>query len=105
MPPELGEDFRPKWIHWCTWRRRQKKKRVSQYAARSQLAMLAQMGPELAREAIDMSIRNDWQGLFWPGERDRRTGQDRTQQLQQQKPGGNGQAKKGDVSGYVYGWK
>lgn len=56
--------FAAKWDEWLTWRRRERGKAVSETAARKQLAKLAAVGEARAIQALDLSIQNDWQGVF-----------------------------------------
>jgi hypothetical protein len=57
-----GNGFAEKWGEWLTYRS-EKRKPVSEVAARKQLAQLSK-DPRTAAAAIDQSIANDWQGLF-----------------------------------------
>lgn len=64
LPPELATDeFRAVWSDWLD-ARAERRKPVTPRAARMQLGKLAPFGPVAAREAIEMSIANDWLGLF-----------------------------------------
>ncbi len=64
IPPTLDtSEFRHAWEEWLT-ARRSRSKPVSPVGAKQQLADLARYGPRVAVEAIRMSIRNDWIGLF-----------------------------------------
>ena len=66
IPDELDTPgFRKAWRDWLGYRR-EKRKPVSTRAANMQLRRLAACGPAAAVAAIEMSIGNDWQGLF-PG--------------------------------------
>jgi hypothetical protein len=57
-----GNGFAEKWGEWLSYRS-EKRKPVSEVAARKQLAQLSK-DPSTAAAAIDQSIANDWQGLF-----------------------------------------
>jgi uncharacterized protein YdaU (DUF1376 family) len=61
--PLCTPEFEAAWSNWLDYRH-EKRKPVSERAARSQLAKLARFGGAVAIEAIEASIANDWQGLF-----------------------------------------
>jgi hypothetical protein len=64
FPPELDtEQFKAKWTEWCDYRKRVRKKPVSDLARTKQFNKLAPVGEEVALATIDLSIENDWQGL------------------------------------------
>lgn len=66
IPAELdSEAFRASLREWCEFRAHRRKP-ISEAAAKKQLKALAEMGSDLARQSIDESIQNDWQGLFEP---------------------------------------
>lgn len=68
FPPEIDtEAFRLAWSEWLAYRRERSVKTTPR-TTKSQLAMLAALGPAKAIEAIGNSIRGGWQGLFDPGE-------------------------------------
>ena len=62
---QASEQFRSAWRDWLAYRRecRQSMRGVT---IERQLAMLARLGPDVARESIESSIRNGWKGLFEP---------------------------------------
>lgn len=66
------QPFMNAWQRWMTVRRGMKK--VKDWVAffRTQLDWLADMGPEMATESLNNSIRNNYMGLFDP--RDKRNG-------------------------------
>lgn len=65
IPPELqNTDFVEKWTEWLDYRKRTKRKAVSDRAAALQLKKLAAVGVKRAIATIERSIENDWQGLF-----------------------------------------
>jgi hypothetical protein len=65
IPPELDtEEFRRAWGEWKADRAA---RRIKPYTARgeaAQLKALAAVGPAVAVEAIALSVRSGWQGLF-----------------------------------------
>jgi len=64
IPPVLDTtEFHAKWQEWCAFRRA-RRKLISPEACTKQLNKLCQYGPELAIQAIDRAIENDYQGLF-----------------------------------------
>ncbi|MCQ2378015.1 MAG: hypothetical protein MJ016_02245 [Victivallaceae bacterium] len=64
IPEELKTpNFIVKWKEWEIFRR-EKRKPISDRAAKMQLSKLADCGVAAAIEAIDEAIRNDYQGLF-----------------------------------------
>lgn len=65
LPEELATpDFRSAWVGWCEYRRRVRKKPVSEDGAKRQLKKLERVGVTQAIAAIEQSIENDWTGLF-----------------------------------------
>ena len=58
-------DFRAAWGEWLAYRR-ERKATCSARTLSKQLAMLAELGPAVAIESIENSIRGGWQGLFQP---------------------------------------
>ena len=71
--------FRKKWIEWEQFRRKRKRKPVSECAARLQFQLLEQFDESTAAQIIDSSIANDYQGLFPPRNRPlKNTGKDYT---------------------------
>lgn len=63
-----SEEFSLAWTEWLAYRRERSVKTTPR-TIKSQIAMLADWGPEVAVQAIQASIRNGWQGLFDPRER------------------------------------
>lgn len=64
LPVELRTSaFLRAWFAWCDYRARNRRK-VSKEACTVQLNKLAKYGPEIAIEAIQQAIANDYQGLF-----------------------------------------
>lgn len=64
IPESLNEErFLVSWKEWIA-RRKKKRWSVDETCLKKQLELLAEVGIEKAIEAIEMSIRNGWQGLF-----------------------------------------
>lgn len=59
-------EFFEKWVEWCEYRKKTRKKKVSNIAAIRQLKKLSGWGVERAIAAIENSIENDYQGIFEP---------------------------------------
>lgn len=59
--------FMVRWLEWLE-DRKVRRKNVTPLAAKRQLALLTEWGPEDAVKAIDNSITNGWVGLFKPHE-------------------------------------
>jgi DNA-binding transcriptional ArsR family regulator len=67
IPESLNcESFQAAWGEWLAYRR-EKKKPVSDRAAKMQLRDLETMGPDRAITAIRHSIKSDYQGIYEPG--------------------------------------
>lgn len=65
LPPELDNDrFRQSWASWVDYRKNTRRKPLSLAACSQQIPKLAQFGADVAIEAIEASIANDWTGLF-----------------------------------------
>lgn len=65
LPEALCVDsFRAKWREWLTFRRAELRKSVTPTAAKKQLSALAPLGPALAIDCLELSMRNGWQGVF-----------------------------------------
>jgi hypothetical protein len=63
FPPKLDfEPFRMKWAEWLAFRRRRRWSVAADWQEK-QLAMLANHGPTIAIEAIDLSMTNNWQAV------------------------------------------
>ena len=58
--------FLAKWNEWLTYRKKSKRKPVTEIAAVKQLKLLAEYDVPTAMRMIDESIRNDWTGIFPP---------------------------------------
>ena len=72
IPPELDTpEFRTAWSEWLEYRK-QRRKPISQAAAKKQFAQLLEWGIAKSVEAIDKSIASDWTGLFEPEQRNGR---------------------------------
>jgi hypothetical protein len=56
--------FVAKWEEWLRFRRQVKRRPVSEEAGEKWLRKFEEMGPEWAIATIELSIANDWQGLF-----------------------------------------
>lgn len=64
IPAEIDTpEFRAVWSDWIA-ERKDRKKPLTARAAKSQLQVLATLGPEKASECVSASIRNGWAGLF-----------------------------------------
>lgn len=64
VPAQLDTPaFMDSWTNWLKYRR-SKRKKVTAAAATIQLKRLAEVGPEIAIQAIEEAIANDYQGLF-----------------------------------------
>jgi hypothetical protein len=67
IPESLNsEPFKAAWGEWLSYRK-EKRKPVSERAAKMQLRDLENMGPDRAVAAIRHSIKSDYQGIFEPG--------------------------------------
>lgn len=65
IPPELDtEQFRRAWGEWKAERAAKKCRPLTPTGEARQLKHLATFGPAVAVEAIETSLRNQWQGLF-----------------------------------------
>lgn len=65
IPEEIDTpEFREAWAGWLEYRRKVRRRPVSELAGKQQLAKLAKVGVESSIEAIEISIESDWQGLF-----------------------------------------
>lgn len=53
------------WCEWCDYRK-SKRKPISELAAKKQFKMLCEYDLETQKEIIDLSIQNDYAGLFPP---------------------------------------
>lgn len=70
-PLEIPENLKTQpftnaWQQWMTFRRGMKACKDWVTLFRKQLSWLSEMGPEIATECVNASIRNGWQGLFDP---------------------------------------
>jgi DNA-binding transcriptional regulator YhcF (GntR family) len=66
IPESLNnDDFLAAWAEWQE-HRKQIKKKLTPLAAKKQLKMLSEIGVSKAIAAIDHSIKNGWQGIFEP---------------------------------------
>lgn len=64
IPEELQTvEFIRAWLKWCDYREKTRKK-ITVHACTYQFNKLRKFGPEIAVEAIELSIANDYQGLF-----------------------------------------
>ena len=52
------------WNEWCEYRKEARKKAVSSFAAKKQFKMLCKYSYEQQQQIIDISISNDYTGLF-----------------------------------------
>ena len=65
LPPELDtEAFRTAWAEWLAYRKERHLGTYKPIGLRRQLNALAVHGPESAIEAIELSMRQNYQGLF-----------------------------------------
>ena len=62
IPAEINPDAWNEWIKY----RKEKKKTVSQAAAKKQFKLLSNYAFDIQQKIIDQSIQNDYQGLFEP---------------------------------------
>ena len=62
LPPVINQEA---WQEWAEFRQATRKK-ISEFAAKKQLKMLADYDHKTQQEIIDHSIQNDYQGLFRP---------------------------------------
>lgn len=62
LPGEANPDA---WREWCEYRR-ERKKPVTEAAARKQLKLLCRYPIPVQQQIVDTSIQNDYQGLFEP---------------------------------------
>lgn len=62
LPPEINHEA---WREWCAFRS-QRRKPVSEAAARKQIKLLRKYPANVQQQIIDQSIQNDYQGLFEP---------------------------------------
>ena len=66
FPSHLSdEEFRTAWGEWIAYRRK-RKLTCTEETVQKQVALLATLGTAGAIEAIELSIRSGWQGLFEP---------------------------------------
>ena len=70
LPPSLASctRFRAAWLEWLAYRKSNRQS-MRDVTLKKQLEMLAKLGPDEAREAIDTSIRCGWKGVFPPKEK------------------------------------
>lgn len=69
LPPSLDtEEFRCAWADWHQYRK-ERRNSLTPSTEKEQLAYLEQLGPFQAIQSIRRSIRQGWQGLFEPEER------------------------------------
>jgi hypothetical protein len=65
FPPALDTPkFRETWERWLAYRKEANYKRWTSISTQAALAGLAQVGVEAAIATIELSIANNWQGLF-----------------------------------------
>lgn len=63
----LPESINPhSWLEWVEYRRKEKRKKVTEAAANKQLKLLSKHSFDVQSEIIETSIMNDYQGLFPP---------------------------------------
>ncbi len=60
----LTEAFKAKWAEWLEYRAQRRLPKLAPMSIKSQWVALADAGHDVAIAAIDMAIRNNWQGVF-----------------------------------------
>ena len=61
-------EFKKAWEDYVEYRRQSKLKKLLPMSVERQWTKMADVGPEVAIEAIDQTIANGWMGLFLPPE-------------------------------------